>query len=303
MKFVFIFFVIQAAAKIRANRIQASVSLPFHRVPTVVEQQLEMLSSQETFTPISAEPESEQANPSSSQPISPSKIRSASFQEASSFEELGDYVTIGNMKNDFRRRSANDVATKNRSNWSKQFATEEEVPLPKALSEMRRQPQHEGREHQHSVDSSSRKPKRGTLSSEMVNDDKQAEERTNQSQPENGKRNSPANMDSSDVGANEESATGESVFQSFDYDAARSKMGLGENLVCRKEDSETGSGHGRGRSNKRQMQVAPPSTNGPVQPFDPLRRARQEPRPEGIPAAKRRQVFPQSGNRSASFRR
>lgn len=293
----------QIAAKMRADRIQASVSLPFHRIPSVGEQQSEMLSGQEMSTSISAEPGSELANSSPSQPVSPSKTKPASFQEAAPFEELGDYVMIGNMESGSRRRSANDVATKNRSNWSKQFATEEEVPLPKTLSEMRREPKHEGRAHQHPGDSSTRKPKRSTLSSEMVDVDNPAE-MSNQSQHQ--KSNGPANIDRSDVEANEESVAGEAVFQPFDYDSARRDIGLGENLVSRKEDSETGRGRGRGRPvnpNKRQKQVAPPSTNGPVQPFDPLRRARQEPRPEGIPAAKRRQVFPQTGNRTASFRR
>lgn len=295
----------QVAAKLRAGRIQASVSLPFHRVPSIYEQQLEMLSGQEMSTPISAEPGSEIANPSPSQPASPSEAKSASFQEAAPFEDLGDYVMIGNM--DAGRRSGNDVATKNRSNWSKQFATEEDVPLPKSLSQMRRQPKHERREHQHAGDSSARSPKLSTLSSETTNDDKQAEEiQSNQRQHAKRKNKRPADMDRSDVEAKKESAAGEAVFQPFDYDAARREIGLGENLVSRKEDSETGRGRGRGRPvnpNKRQKQVAPPSTNGPVQPFDPLRRVRQEPRPVGIPAAKRRQVFPQTGNRTASFRR
>ena len=51
-------------------------------------------------------------------------------------------------------------------------------------------------------------------------------DRTTQSQPQKGKRNSPANRNNFDVGANEESATEESIIQSFDYDARRSKMGL-----------------------------------------------------------------------------
>jgi hypothetical protein len=295
----------QVAAKIRADRIHASVSLPFHRVPSVGEQQTEMVSVQEMSTSTSAEPRSELANSSPSQPISPSKTKSATFQEAAPYEELGDYVMVGNMENDSRRRSVNDVATKNHSNWSKQFATEEEVPLPKTLSEMRRQPKHEGREHQHPGDSSARKPKRSTLTSEIVNDGKQAE-MSNQRQHGKWKSDSPADVNRSDVEANEESVAGEAAFQTFDYDAARREIGLGENLVSRKEDSETGRGRGRGRAvnpNKRQKQLPPPSTNGSVQPFDPLRRARQEPRPEGIPAAKRRQVFPQTGNRTAYFRR
>ncbi|KAG0578426.1 hypothetical protein KC19_4G021800 [Ceratodon purpureus] len=291
------------AAKMRADRIQASVSLPFHRVPSLDEHQLEGLSGQEAPNPIPADQGSELANSSPSQPISPTKTKSAHLQEAAPYEELGDFVMIGNMESAPRRRSANDVATKNRSNWSKQFATEEEVPLPETLSEMRRKPKHEGKSHQHPGDSSTRKPKRSALSSEMVNVDNPAE-MSSRSQHQNS--NSPANMDRSDVEANEEPVVGETVFQPFDYDTARREIGLGENLVSRKEDSETGRGRGRGRPvnpNKRQKQVAPPSTNGPVQPFDPLRRARQEPRPEGIPAAKRRQVFPQTGNRTASFRR
>lgn len=253
----------QVAAKLRANRIHASVALPFHRVPAQGEQDTEMLSGQETTTPISAEPGNEPVN---SQP--------ATFgREAAPFEDLGDYVRIGNTRQESERISAYDTPTKNSSDWSKEFATEEESPFPRTLGEMRRQPKHQER-GKHPAGSSTHQKQKGNKS----------------------------------VEANVESATTaeDAVFRPFDYEAARREAGLGENLVSRKEDNESGRGRGRGRPvnpNKRQKQVAPPSTGGPVQAFDPLRRVRQEPRPEGIPAAKRRQVFPQTGNRTASFRR
>jgi len=227
-----------------------------------------MLSGQETTTSISTEPGNEPVN---SQPASLG-------QEAAPFEELGDYARIGNTNRDSGKRSAYDVATKNSSIWSKEFATEEERPFPRTLGEMRRQPRHHERE-KHPADSS-------TL------------------QKQHEKQKSSKSV--SGVEADVDSTAGEAAFQPFDYEVARREAGLGENLVSRKEDSESGRGRGRGRPvnpNKWQRQVAPPSTGGPVQPFDPLRRARQEPRPEGIPAAKRRQVFPQTGNRTAFFRR
>jgi len=256
------------AAQLRANRIQASMSLPFHQVPAIGEQDTEMLSGQETTNLISSEPGNEPVN-----------SQSASLgQEAAPFEELGDYVTIGNTKRDSGKRADYDIATKDSSNWSTEFATEEERPFPRTLGEMRRQPKHHEKEKQ-SADSS-----------------------THQKRHEKQK----GNKSGSGVEASVEFNAEDAVFHPFDYEAARREAGLGENLISRKEDSDSGRGRGRGRHvnpNKRQKQLAPPSTGGPVQPFDPLRRVRQEPRPDGIPAAKRRQVFPQTGNRTASFRR
>lgn len=243
---------LQVAAKLRAQRIHASVSLPFHRVPSQDEHEPDT----EMTTPISTEPE--ETEPTNAQPSS--QPASSGQEAAAPFEELGDYVNFGDMAG---RRSATKSSSEDL--WSKEFATESNRPFPATLAQMRRKP----KQGKHPAGSSASKQEK--------------------QKPAN-------NVESADV----ESA----VFQQpFDYEAARRDAGLGENLVSRKEDNDSGRGRGRGRPNKRQQQVAPPSTGGPVQPFDPLRRSRQEPRPDGIPAAKRRQVFPQTGNRTASFRR
>lgn len=126
---------VQVAAKLRAERIQASVALPFHRVP---EQDTEMVSEQETDTAVPTEP------------VNTPK------QEAAALEELGDYVRIGS------KRESGRSETKSSSDWSKEFATEEERPFPRTLSDMRRQPN-----QKHPADSSShQKQKRSNQSVE-----------------------------------------------------------------------------------------------------------------------------------------
>lgn len=98
---------------------------------------------------------------------------------------------------------------------------------------------------------------------------------------------------------------GESTIIPFDYKAARQAMGLEGTLGIRGLETQKPKAEERrfGKASKRQRQAPPPSGGtGTKKAFDPLRAVREDPRPEGISAPKRRQVFPQSGNRTSTFR-
>ncbi|CAM6040350.1 unnamed protein product [Sphagnum compactum] len=97
---------------------------------------------------------------------------------------------------------------------------------------------------------------------------------------------------------------GESTIIPFDYKAARQAMGLEGTLGIRGLETQKPKAEERriGKASKRQRQAPPPSGGtGTKKAFDPLRAVREDPRPEGISAPKRRQVFPQSGNRTSTF--
>ncbi|CAM6101531.1 unnamed protein product [Calypogeia fissa] len=89
-------------------------------------------------------------------------------------------------------------------------------------------------------------------------------------------------------------------FSSFNYREARDVLGL-DNLFTEQAEDRQGTGRrGRGRGSKKDSKR--PGIPLSKTAFDPLRRTREEPRPEGIKPGQRRQVFPQSGNRTAVFK-
>ncbi|BBN17221.1 exosome complex exonuclease RRP6 [Marchantia polymorpha subsp. ruderalis] len=83
---------------------------------------------------------------------------------------------------------------------------------------------------------------------------------------------------------------------SFDYAEARRRLGV-ENLYVEKVDEKDSKG--KGKFNKKPNSSKKNLSSG----FDALRRVRQDPKPEGIPKAPRRQVYSMTGNRSATFRK
>lgn len=80
----------------------------------------------------------------------------------------------------------------------------------------------------------------------------------------------------------------------FDYEAAKQALGVGAQLSRNRSDDLP---HGR-LSGKRKQTVRKVAPSG----FDPYRKGMTEPKPEGIRPGNRRQVFPQSGNRSMTFK-
>ncbi|KAG6543945.1 hypothetical protein Mapa_014786 [Marchantia paleacea] len=81
---------------------------------------------------------------------------------------------------------------------------------------------------------------------------------------------------------------------SFNYAEARRRLGV-ENLYVEKVDEKDS--RGKGKCNKKPTSSKKNLSFG----FDALRRVRQDPKPEGIPKAPRRQVYSMTGNRSATF--
>lgn len=280
---------VQAEAKLRADQIRASLSLPFHRGSG-----LDVQSTPFTEEPLPVFSTALEAGPSAMSPPSQPLPLSSEAGLQGQFEELADHMMLESYPVE------NNVKDKHTRLTSR---GDGELPLP--LSELRRRPKKQKRVRSPSDTSASLQE--GSTNSRRVLHADNGKGKFEHHHVKNHKRKD-ADVDGRAEAKSNVNKDEMSLVSPFDYGAARRELGLEGNLTSKTEDSNSQRGCGRGRGfvnpNKRPKQVPPPrSASGTREAFDPLRRVRQEPRPEGIPAAKRRQVFPQTGNRSASFRK
>lgn len=285
----------QAQARLRAEQIRASVSLPFHRVSTLDSRLSEQQSVEEPHLKLFTISQSELPGASPSQvPSSGDNVANPS-QSDTQLEQLEEFVMLESWDQGIEGREISPVLG---NKHTKFLGGAEERVFPKSLSEVGKQSRL-GRKDEHSAGPldfrRSGASRRLNTSIETVN-----QQHNRKKKRKSDTHDSPSHDQHKGV------TDGEVIFEPFDYSAARREMGLEGKLSSREQDNQKPKGRGRGMMNppKRQRQAPPPrSAIGTKEAFDPLRRVRQEPRPEGIPAAKRRQVFPQTGNRTATFRR
>ena len=239
-----------------------------------------------------------EAGLSATSPPSQQLLPSSVAGEQPQLEKLEDHMMLESWDRDPEENNVKDKHTRFTSRGGG------ELPLP--LSELRRRPKMQQRLRSPSDSSSSLQQEGSTNSGRVLHADS-GKGKFEHHHVKNQKRKHAGVVGRAEAQSNVNKEE-VSLVSPFDYGAARRELGLEGNLTSKTEDSNSQRGRGRGRGfvnpNKRQKQVPPPrSASGTREAFDPLRRVRQEPRPEGIPAAKRRQVFPQTGNRSASFRK
>lgn len=252
-------------------------------------------------TPFTEEPipvfsTSLEAGPSATLPPSQQLLPSSEAGDPAELEKLEDHMMLESWDRDPEGNNFKGKHTRFTSRGGG------ELPLP--LSELRRRPKKQQRSPS---DSTSSLQQEGSTNSGRVLHGDSGKGKFEHQHVKNQKQKH-AGVDRRAEAQSNVNKDEMSLVSPFDYGAARRELGLEGNLTSKIEDSNSQRGRGRGRGfvnpNKRQKQVPPPkSASGTREAFDPLRRVRQEPRPEGIPAAKRRQVFPQTGNRSASFRK
>jgi hypothetical protein len=274
---------VQVEARLKAEKIRASVVLPFNRIPVTDVQEnqssaVDRVNDERTL---------------SQDEVSVGKVVPELPASGEDLPEVwGDIVFLekGNQKDP---SPPTKVPKTDGTNAIAEALGVHEGKVPSALSEMRHKSQlHREKLFDKGVTHAAAEGSSGARKEQMP--------RVEQQQQHSKKQRRSAKHHNQ-----EGLSIGESTIIPFDYKAARQAMGLEGTLGIRGLETQKPKAEERriGKASKRQRQAPPPSGGtGTKKAFDPLRLVREDPRPEGIAAPKRRQVFPQSGNRTSTFR-
>jgi hypothetical protein len=278
------FGLVQVEARLKAEKIRASVVLPFNRIPVTDVQ--ENLSS--------AVDRVNDERTLSQDEVSVGKVVPELPASGEDLPEVwGDIVFLekGNQKD---RSPPTKVPKTDGTNAIAEALGVNEGKVPSSLSEMRHKSQpHREKLFEKGFTHAAAEGSSGARKEQMP--------RVEQQQQQHSKKHRRSAKHHNQEGL----SIGESTIIPFDYKAARQAMGLEGTLGIRGLETQKPKAEERriGKASKRQRQAPPPSGGaGTKKAFDPLRAVREDPRPEGISAPKRRQVFPQSGNRTSTFR-
>ncbi|KAH9532879.1 hypothetical protein CY35_18G022400 [Sphagnum magellanicum] len=270
-------------ARLKAEKIRASVVLPFNRIPVTDVQENES----------SAVDHVNDERTLSQDEVSVGKVVPELPASGEDLPEVwGDIVFLekGNQKDP---SPATKVPKTDGINAIAEALGVHEGKVPSSLSEMRHKSQlHREKLFEKGFTHAAAEGSSGARKEQMPRVEQQ--QRHSKKQRRSAKQHNQEGL-----------SIGESTIIPFDYKAARQAMGLEGTLGIRGLETQKPKAEERriGKASKRQRQAPPPSGGtGTKKAFDPLRAVREDPRPEGISAPKRRQVFPQSGNRTSTFR-